>query len=81
MSYSRREDKEENQVDVNFDDSQYTEKVSKGYYGLQEIEQARALLELVQRSLVKSGMDSDHILHIGERADGLFDLIVLERVS
>jgi hypothetical protein len=68
-------------TDESFADSNYTEVPEQGYYGLQEIEQARALLELTQHALKKSGKDSDHIVHIAERADGLFDLIVLVRVS
>jgi len=45
---------------------------------LPTLEAAKSLLDLMERDLKQ---DEDRILRISERADGLFDLIVLKRVN
>ena len=49
--------------------------------GLRTRAQADSLRELTERGLLRKGRGEDFRLSVEERADGLFDLVVLKRVN
>lgn len=61
-------------------DSNYRE-TDQSVRGLRTQAQADSIRELTERSLKKTRQDEDHLLRVEQRADGLFDLIVLKRVN
>lgn len=62
------------------DDSNYRE-TEQSVRGLRTYEQANSIRELTERQLKRNRQDEDYCLRIDERADGLFDLLVLRRVN
>lgn len=62
------------------DDSNYRE-TDQSVRGLRSYEQADSLRELTERSLANHKQGEDHRVSVEERADGLFDMIVLKRVN
>jgi hypothetical protein len=62
------------------DESNYRE-TDKSVRGLHSRAQAESIKALTERSLAHVHQDADHLLRVEERADGLFDLIVLKRFN
>lgn len=62
------------------DQSNYRE-TDESVRGLPTYEQAVSIRELTERGLTERKQGEDYYLRIDERADGLFDLIVLKRIN
>ncbi len=53
----------------------------KSAYGLRTIEQANSLRDLTEHMLNQKQGTSDYELRVESRSDGLFDLLVFQRVN
>lgn len=62
-------------------DSNYREDDDLSVRGLQTIEQAESIRELLQRGIDQDKQGEDYCLRVDTRDDGMFDLIVLKRIN
>jgi hypothetical protein len=65
---------------MSIDLSEY-QKTDRSVYNLKTIEQANSLRELILRSLSAVNSIDDYFLKINSRSDGLYDLLVFQRVN
>lgn len=62
------------------DQSNYRE-TEQSVHGLQTYQQANSIRELTQREIDSRKQGEDFSIRIEERPDGLFDLLVFQRVN